>query len=74
MVMKNLTILYEQGENGWWVATIPEFPGAFSQGRTQESARRNVISAMKELMAARRKEAMKERPKSSKVESLPFSV
>jgi predicted RNase H-like HicB family nuclease len=49
-----LTIIYERGEQGWWIATIPEVPGAFSQGRTKEEARANVLDALTELMAARR--------------------
>jgi predicted RNase H-like HicB family nuclease len=32
-----VTIVYEQGEDGWIVASIPEVPGAHSQG---ERARR----------------------------------
>jgi predicted RNase H-like HicB family nuclease len=48
----NLTIIYEEGEDGFWVATIPEVPGAFSQGKTQKEARANVLDAMSELMAA----------------------
>ena len=48
-----LTIIFEQGLSGWWVAAIPEVPGAFSQGRTREEARENVLDALTELMAAR---------------------
>jgi predicted RNase H-like HicB family nuclease len=44
-----LTIIYERGEQGWWIATIPEVPGAFSQGRTKEEARANVLDALSEL-------------------------
>ncbi len=29
----DLTILYDQGEDGWIVASIPAVPGALSQGR-----------------------------------------
>lgn len=55
---KELTIIFEQGQEGWWIATIPEVPGAFSQGHTKEEARENVIDALAELMAARRKLAL----------------
>ena len=37
-----VTIVIEQGEQGWVVASIPEVPGANSQGRTREEARANV--------------------------------
>jgi hypothetical protein len=39
-------IVFEQGEEGWVVASIPEVPGAHSQGRTREEARANVIDAL----------------------------
>jgi predicted RNase H-like HicB family nuclease len=55
-----LTIIFEEGQDGFWVATIPEVPGAFSQGRTKAEARQNVIEAMDELMAVRRDLALKE--------------
>ncbi len=54
MLNANLTVIYEEGEDGFWVATIPEIPGAFSQGKTKAEAKENAISAMEELMAARR--------------------
>jgi predicted RNase H-like HicB family nuclease len=49
----HVTIVYEQGENGWIVASIPEVPGAHSQGRTREEARSNVIDALREILALR---------------------
>lgn len=42
----DLTILYEQGEDGWTVASIPAVPGVLSQGRTQAEARDNVLDAL----------------------------
>lgn len=51
---RELTIIYEPAEGGWWIATIPEVPGAFSQGRSKAEARANVLDAVSELMAARR--------------------
>ena len=42
----DLTILYEQGDDGWTVASIPAVPGVFSQGRTRAEARDNVLDAL----------------------------
>jgi predicted RNase H-like HicB family nuclease len=42
----DLTILYEDGEEGWIVASIPAVPGALSQGRSREEARDNVLDAL----------------------------
>ena len=46
----DLTIVYENAEDGWIVATIPEIPGAFSQGRTRDEARSNVIDALRLML------------------------
>jgi predicted RNase H-like HicB family nuclease len=42
----DLTILYEDGEEGWIVASIPAVPGALSQGHSREEARDNVLDAL----------------------------
>ena len=68
-----LTIIFEPGDSGWWIATIPEFPGAFSQGRTKEEARENVLDALAELMAARRELALRDRTATSEVETVPIA-
>ncbi len=42
-----LTIHFAQAGDGWVLATIPEVPGAISQGRTREEARETVIDALR---------------------------
>lgn len=42
----DLTILFEDGEEGWIVASIPAVPGALSQGRSRKEARENVLDAL----------------------------
>jgi predicted RNase H-like HicB family nuclease len=34
----------------WWVATMPSFPGAYSQGRTRDEAYRSLLLAIRELV------------------------
>jgi predicted RNase H-like HicB family nuclease len=46
-----LTIVYEPGEDGWVIASIPEISGVFSQGRTREEARTNVIDALRLMLS-----------------------
>ena len=46
----NLTLHFEDGGDGWVLATIPEVPGAISQGRTREEARENVIDALQTVL------------------------
>jgi len=48
-----VTIVFEQGEDGWIVASIAEVPGAHSQGRTREEARANVIDALRGILELR---------------------
>lgn len=47
----DLTIVYEPGEDGWVVASIPEVAGVFSQGRTRDEARENVIDALRLMLS-----------------------
>ena len=72
-VSANLTIIFEPGEDGYWVASIAEIPGAFSQGLTQEEARENVMEAAAELMQARKELALKERAANAIVEIVPLA-
>jgi predicted RNase H-like HicB family nuclease len=46
----NLTLHFEDGGDGWVLATIPEVPGAISQGRTRAEARENVIDALQTVL------------------------
>jgi predicted RNase H-like HicB family nuclease len=39
-----LTIVYEPGEDGWVIASIPEVRGVHSHGRTREEARAPTCS------------------------------
>ncbi len=48
-----LTIVYEEGEDGWVVASIPEVTGVHSQGKTREEARENVIDALRGILELR---------------------
>jgi predicted RNase H-like HicB family nuclease len=46
MAKLDLTIVYEDGEEGWVISSIPAVPGVLSQGRTREEARENVLDAL----------------------------
>lgn len=53
----NLTIVYEDDEDGWIVASIPEIHGVHSQGRTREEARANVLDALQLMLSPEPSEA-----------------
>jgi predicted RNase H-like HicB family nuclease len=57
----DLTILYDQGEDGWIVASIPAVPGVLSQGRTRAEARENVLDALALMLSPEPIEADDER-------------
>lgn len=45
-----LTVVYEEGEDGYILARVREVPAVMSQGRTHEEARDNVLDALRELV------------------------
>lgn len=58
--MELFTAIYEHTEDGWWVVSVPEIPGAHSQGRTLEEARQMIKDAVKLLLEVRREDAERE--------------
>lgn len=45
-----LTIVFEDGEDGYVVASIPDIPGTHSQGRTRDEAKDNVLDALQVML------------------------
>ena len=43
------TLVSERGDDDWWIATVAEYPGAFSQGKTIDEARDNAMDALVEI-------------------------
>ena len=48
-----MTIVFEQGDDGWIVASVSEVPGAHSQGRTRDEAVANAIDALRGILELR---------------------
>ncbi len=44
--MKQVTIVLERDDDGWWVASAREVPGCHSQGRSISQARRRFLDAL----------------------------
>jgi predicted RNase H-like HicB family nuclease len=55
-----LTTIYERTHDGWWVVSVPEIPGAHSQGKSREEAREMIQDAVRLLMEVRREDAERE--------------
>lgn len=58
--MEKFTALFERGDQGWWLATCPEVPGAITQGRTIEEARENLKDAIRLMLEDMREDAQEE--------------
>jgi predicted RNase H-like HicB family nuclease/DNA-binding Xre family transcriptional regulator len=57
---EKFTAIYELTEDGWWVVSVPEIPGAHSQGETLEEAREMIRDAVRMLLEVRREDAERE--------------
>ncbi len=64
--MEKLTAIYEHTDDGWWVVSVPEIPGAHSQGRTREEAREMIQDAVRLLLEVRREDAEREASEAGK--------
>lgn len=58
--MEQYTAIFERGEQGWWIASCPEVPGAMTQGRTVEEARENLKDAIHMMLEVMREDAEKD--------------
>ncbi len=47
-----VTVFFERGEDGWWIASAPEIPGAHSLFRPIDEVREMLLDAIKELTLA----------------------
>lgn len=57
-------VLLEQDENGLYVASVPELPGCYTQGKTLEEVRARIKEAI-ELVLEEDKDLKKEKLNSS---------
>ena len=57
--MREYEVLYETTEDGWIMATVPDLPGAVTQGETMEEARSNICEVIELLLASYREHALR---------------
>ena len=55
-----LTLMVEEGENGYYVGQIVEYPAALSQGKTIEELENNLKDALKLLLQVQKEQLKKE--------------
>lgn len=66
-------VLIEQDEDGIYVASVPELPGCYTQGKTLEIARARIKEAIK-LVLETDKDIKKEKLESPKSSSHFFGI
>ena len=55
-------VVYTPIEDGWIMATVPELPGAITQGRDMNEARTMIREAVELLLKSYRENAEKDAP------------
>ncbi|MEK7720415.1 MAG: type II toxin-antitoxin system HicB family antitoxin [Bacteroidota bacterium] len=55
-----LTMMVEEGENGYYVGQIVEYPAVLSQGKTIEELEENLKDALKLLLQVQKEQLTKE--------------
>lgn len=71
--MHQLTAVFEQRPNGWWVAYIEELSGVNTQGETLEEARVNLQEALS-LVVETNREIAREQSAGREVIREPFAL
>jgi len=67
-------VVFTTIEDGWIMATVPELPGAVTQGRNLDEARANIREAVELLLQSYRENAKKDAPGGAMWETLTVEV
>jgi predicted RNase H-like HicB family nuclease len=55
-------VLYQEIEDGWIMASVPDLPGAVTQGKDMDEARTMIREAVELLLESYRDNALKDAP------------
>ncbi|MCC7424166.1 MAG: type II toxin-antitoxin system HicB family antitoxin [Planctomycetaceae bacterium] len=55
-------VVFTPIEDGWFLARVPELPGAVTEGQTLDEARENIREAVELLLQSYRENARKDAP------------
>ena len=67
-------VIYQKVEDGWIMATVPDLPGAVTQGRDMDEARAMIKEAVELLLESYRDNAKNDVPGNAIWESLTVDV
>jgi len=73
-MQRDYTVVYQVIEEGWIMATVPELPGAVTQGKTMQEARAMMKEAVALLLESYREHAAKEAPSTAVWETLTIEL
>lgn len=71
---RDYTVVYQEIEDGWIMATVPEVPGAVTQGKTLREARVMIKEAAELLLESYRDHAAKAVPTNAVWETLRVEI
>lgn len=71
---RDFTVVYTPIEDGWIMATVPELPGAVTQGRDMNEARAMIQEAVELLLQSYREHAAQDAPSGAIWETLSVDV
>jgi predicted RNase H-like HicB family nuclease len=73
-MQRHYTVVYHGIEEGWIMATVPELPGAVTQGKTMQEARAMIKDAVELLLESYREHAAKDAPQTAVWETLSIEI
>jgi len=73
-VKHEFTVVYTPIEDGWFMAQVPELPGAVTQGRDLTEAREMIQEAVELLLQSYRESAAKDASSDAIWETLSVDV
>ncbi|MHB1036318.1 MAG: type II toxin-antitoxin system HicB family antitoxin [Pirellulales bacterium] len=74
MMIHDYHVVYTTIEDDWVMATVPELPGAVTQGRDIEEARTNIREVVELLLQSYCDHAQKDAPGNAMWETLSVEV
>jgi predicted RNase H-like HicB family nuclease len=73
-VKREYTVVYQEIEDGWFMASVPEVPGAITQGETLKEARSMIKEAVELLLESYHENAVKDAPGNAIWETLSVDL
>ncbi len=71
---REYSVIYQPIEDGWIMATVPELPGAVTQGHDMAEARVMIKEAVELLLQSYRENAAKDAPGNAIWEKLSIDI